>query len=141
MEDHYGYILNAKGHDGDFLDCFVNPDIKAEDASKEKVYIIKQIKKEDGSFDENKVMLGYESRDAARDSYLRNYDPSWFQLDSMEEVTFEDFKNSRMSIRILKKRSMKTTNSTKAMSCRQKGSSKRIWRLAIHRFLRMSVHR
>lgn len=64
MKAPYGYIPGTKDTDGEEIDVYVGPDPSAPTA-----YVINQLKKEDGSFDEHKVMLGYTSEQAARDSY------------------------------------------------------------------------
>jgi hypothetical protein len=64
MKADYGYIPNTKDADGEEIDVYVGPDLKAPTA-----YVIKQLKKSDGSFDENKVMIGYASQKAAKDAY------------------------------------------------------------------------
>lgn len=67
MTAPYGYIPGVKGNDGEGVDVFV--------ASKKKspVYIVHQ-KKDDGSYDEDKVILGAESEEKAKETYLNNYD-------------------------------------------------------------------
>lgn len=70
----YGYLRNTQGTDGDHLDCYVGPD---EDAA--KVYIVHQVDPTTGGFDEDKVMLGFPSADAAKRAYLAHYDtPKFF---------------------------------------------------------------
>lgn len=64
MKADYGYIPGTKDADGEEIDVYVGPNKNAHTA-----YVIKQLKKSDGSFDENKVMIGYGSEKAARDSY------------------------------------------------------------------------
>jgi len=59
----YGFIPGTLGGDGDDLDVFIGP---KEDA-KEVYWAIQR--KEDGSFDEFKVFLGFSSRDAAIAAY------------------------------------------------------------------------
>ncbi len=51
----YGFIRKTDGGDGEELDVFVGPNPRAE-----RAYLIKQLKK-DGTFDELKVMLGFDS--------------------------------------------------------------------------------
>lgn len=64
MEADYGYIPGTKDNDGEQLDVYVGPDLKSD-----TVYMIRQLK-DDGSFDEHKVMLGYDSWEAAKKAYL-----------------------------------------------------------------------
>ena len=46
----------------------------------------------DGSFDEHKVMYGFNSAEEARDAYLANYSPGWQGLGTITEVTKDEFK-------------------------------------------------
>lgn len=64
----YGYILGTEGKDGDHLDCYVGPN---DDAA--MAYVVHQ-KNDAGGFDEDKVMLGFDSEVHARDAYLAHYD-------------------------------------------------------------------
>ena len=59
----YGYIPKTLGGDGDGLDVFIGPKKKAQ-----QVYWAVQ-RKEDGSFDEYKVFLGFDNRDEAMAAY------------------------------------------------------------------------
>lgn len=86
MQDTYGYIENTAGADTDDIDVFVG-----EHPLSDKVFIVDQVK-EDGSFDEHKVMLGYESSEDARDAYLRNYEDGWQGLGSITQIGIEDFR-------------------------------------------------
>ncbi len=87
MHYDYGYIRLTEGTDGDHVDVYVGPN---EDAA--KVFIVNQMKKPDfKAFDEQKVMLGFDSADAAKKAYLRQYNnPKFFG--SMKEMDFEEFK-------------------------------------------------
>ena len=46
----------------------------------------------DGSFDEHKVMYGFNSAEEARDAYLANYSPGWQGLGTITEVAKDEFK-------------------------------------------------
>lgn len=59
----YGYIPKTLGGDGDGLDVFIGPHKK----SKHTFWAIQR--KDDGSFDEYKVFLGFENRDQATACY------------------------------------------------------------------------
>ena len=86
MQDTYGYIENTAGADTDDIDVFVG-----EHPLSDKVFIVDQVK-EDGSFDEHKVMFGYESSEDAREAYLRNYEDGWQGLGSITQIGIEDFR-------------------------------------------------
>ena len=74
----YGFLPKTQGGDGDGLDVFLGPKKNAK-----KAYWAVQ-KKADGSFDEYKVFLGFESLAAAKKAYLAHI-PAKF-LDSFFEV-------------------------------------------------------
>ena len=76
MQDTYGYIGKKYGTDGDHLDFFINDDADLDNWNG-RVYVVDQ-KKEDGTFDEHKVMYGYPNFAAAKKAYLRNYEPGWW---------------------------------------------------------------
>lgn len=59
----YGYVPRTEGGDKEDLDVFVGPNERAP-----VVYVFRQ-NKEDGSFDEFKAFLGFESLEAARKTY------------------------------------------------------------------------
>ncbi|HEX2868712.1 MAG TPA: SNF2-related protein [Ignavibacteriales bacterium] len=94
----YGYIERPDnmGADGDKVDCFIGPDKESM-----KVFIVHQQnpvtenKDEKGNpiydYDEDKVMLGFDSLEWARDAYLAHYDDQKF-LDSITEMSMEEFK-------------------------------------------------
>ena len=84
MQHHYGYIKRTEGADGDQVDVFVG------DQDSEKVFIVDQVNK-DGSFDEHKVMLGFNTRRSAIAGYKSNYDKGW-PVGEVTELSIEDFK-------------------------------------------------
>ncbi len=62
----YGYIEGTQGADSDGIDVFIGPNAEAD-----KVFTIKQV--QGNRFDEDKVMLGFDTEEAARDAYLAHY--------------------------------------------------------------------
>lgn len=58
---HYGYIKGTHSPDGEHLDCYVrkNPNHNA------KVYVVHQMTVDGSRFDEDKVMLGYSTKNEA----------------------------------------------------------------------------
>lgn len=80
----YGFIKNTEGCDGDEIDCFVGPNNNSEN-----VYIVHQ--KVDGKFDEDKVMLGFDSEIHARDAFLACYDDYSF-LGPITTISMKEFK-------------------------------------------------
>lgn len=86
MNNTYGYIRGTEGVDGDHIDVFLS-----DDPTQGYVYVIDQVN-ENGSFDEHKVMYGFNSVEEARDAYLANYSPGWQGLGTITEVSKEEFK-------------------------------------------------
>ncbi len=74
MNNTYGYIRGAVGVDGDHIDVFLSNDIDGWNGR--KVYVVDQYNP-DGSFDEHKVMLGFNDADEAKGDYLANYEQGW----------------------------------------------------------------
>lgn len=74
MNNTYGYIRGAVGVDGDHIDVFLSNDI--DDWNGRKVFVVDQYNP-DGSFDEHKVMLGFNDADEAKGDYLANYEQGW----------------------------------------------------------------
>ena len=89
MNDTYGYIRGTYGKDGDHLDMFIND--KADlDNWNGNVYVVDQVNK-DGSFDEHKVMYGFDSEEDAKKAYLSNYEKGWQGLGNITGVSKDAF--------------------------------------------------
>lgn len=74
MKHPYGYIRGTEGPDGDAVDVFVGPN---EDAA--YAYVIHSNNPETGEFDEDKVMLGFNSSKRAKEVFMQHYDdPKFF---------------------------------------------------------------
>ena len=86
MQHDYGYIRGTKGKDGDHIDIFLSE--SPEDGA---VFVVDQVK-EDGSFDEHKVMYGFSDLEDAKAAYLSNYSDGWKGLGNITEVSKDDFK-------------------------------------------------
>lgn len=85
MNDTYGYIRGKFGKDGDHLDMFIND--KADlDSWDGDVFVVDQVNP-DGTFDEHKVMYGYDSLDDAKKAYLSNYEKGWTGLGNITPVS------------------------------------------------------
>lgn len=84
MNNTYGYIRGTEGVDGDHIDVFFGD-------GGSNVYVVDQVN-QDGSFDEHKVMYGFNLEEEARDAYLANYSPGWNGLGSITGVSKELFK-------------------------------------------------
>lgn len=74
MQNTYGYIRGTEGVDGDHIDVFLTNDIDGWNGR--RVYVVDQYN-EDGTFDEHKVMLGFNDEADAQDAYLSNYEKGW----------------------------------------------------------------
>lgn len=74
MNNTYGYMTDNVGVDGDHLDVFLSNDIDS--WNQQYVYVVDQYNL-DRTFDEHKVMLGFNDKDEATDAYFSNYDSSW----------------------------------------------------------------
>ncbi|MBR5573724.1 MAG: DEAD/DEAH box helicase family protein [Paludibacteraceae bacterium] len=87
MNNDYGYIRGTKAVDGDHIDVFLSD--KPEEG---RVFVVDQTN-QDGSFDESKVMYGFNSLEEAREAYLSNYDAGWeSRIMAITEVSKEEFK-------------------------------------------------
>ena len=89
MHNTYGYILGRYGKDGDHLDMFINDQADLDNWNG-RVYVVDQVNK-DGSFDEHKVMYGFDSEEEARQAYLSNYEDGWQGLGKITGVGKEKF--------------------------------------------------
>lgn len=88
MRWDYGFIVGAIGADGEDVDVYIGPI-----ANPEWVFVIHQRCKADGfkSYDEDKVMLGWPSADAAKAAYLAQYDDPHF-FGGMSVFTLDEFR-------------------------------------------------
>ena len=90
MHNTYGYFRGTEGVDGDHIDVFLSNDIDGWNGR--KVYVVDQYNP-DGSFDEHKVMLGFNDASDAKNNYLSNYEKGWEngrRID-VSAVNLEDF--------------------------------------------------
>lgn len=90
MQNAYGYIRGTQGVDGDHIDVFLSTDIDAWNGR--RVIIVDQYNP-DGSFDEHKVMLGFNDKADAINAYLANYEKGWEKGRRLvfSTATLEDF--------------------------------------------------
>lgn len=86
MNNTYGYIRGTEGVDGDHIDIFLS-----DNPTEGNVYVVDQVNT-DGSFDEHKVMYGFQSAEDARAAYLSNYEEGWQGLGTITEVSKDEFK-------------------------------------------------
>jgi hypothetical protein len=86
MNYDYGYIRGTVGKDKDHLDVYLGPNPESE-----TVYVIHQNDPVTGKYDEDKVMLGFDSAAEAKKAYLSQYDRPDF-YGSMDVMDIENFK-------------------------------------------------
>lgn len=86
MNNTYGYIRGTEGIDGDHIDVFLS-----DKPTEGYVYVIDQVN-EDGTFDEHKVMYGFNSALSAKRAYLSNYAKGWKGLGNITMVSKDEFK-------------------------------------------------
>lgn len=89
MHDTYGYIRGKFGKDGDHLDMFINDKADLDNWNGD-VFVVDQVNP-DGSFDEHKVMYGYDSMDDAEKAYLANYSKGWKGLGNITGASKTEF--------------------------------------------------
>lgn len=88
MQHTYGYIRGTKGKDGDHIDLFLSDNLEGWSGD---VYIVDQVDSH-GSFDEHKVMYGFNSLEEAKSAYLSNYSDDWQGLGNITAVSRDEFK-------------------------------------------------
>ena len=84
MPSDYGYILGTKGKDGQHVDCFIGPN-----KDSDTVYIVHQHKEDSNVYDEDKCMLGFDSKEEAVKTYKAAYNIDILQ--SVDSVPFDKF--------------------------------------------------
>lgn len=90
MHNTYGYIRGTEGVDGDHIDVFLSNDMDVWNGA--QVFVVDQYNP-DGTFDEHKVMLGFNDASDAKNNYLSNYEKGWEngrRID-VSAVNLEDF--------------------------------------------------
>ncbi len=88
MQHTYGYIRGTRGKDGDHIDLFLSDNLEGWNGD---VYIVDQVDRH-GSFDEHKVMYGFNSLEEAKSAYLSNYSDDWQGLGNITAVSRDEFK-------------------------------------------------
>lgn len=87
MVHAYGYIRGSKGVDKDHVDCYIGPNPDARHA-----YIVHQRKAGQWDrYDEDKVMLGFDTEAQAKTAYLKHYDDPRF-LGPVTAMPMDEFK-------------------------------------------------
>ena len=90
MHNTYGYFRGTEGVDGDHIYVFLSNDMDGWNGA--QVFVVDQYNP-DGTFDEHKVMLGFNDASDAKNNYLANYEKGWEngrRID-VSAVNLEDF--------------------------------------------------
>ncbi|MBR4040803.1 MAG: nucleotidyltransferase domain-containing protein [Bacteroidaceae bacterium] len=121
MQNTYGYIRGTEGVDGDHIDVFLSDDIDGWDGH--KVFVVDQCNA-DGSFDEHKVMLGFNDINDAEAAYMSNYEEGWQGLGAITGVSIEEFEkwiasSHRKTKAFAEYKSVKTTEGQSASAERR----------------------
>ncbi|MDL2223101.1 hypothetical protein LJB98_03280, partial [Bacteroidales bacterium OttesenSCG-928-M11] len=87
MNHTYGYIRGTKSRDNEQIDVFVGPNPESQ-----KVFVVDQVNI-DRSFDEHKVLIGFDSVEEAREAYLSNYEEGWQGLGNITETNIDSFRD------------------------------------------------
>jgi hypothetical protein len=88
----YGEIIGSKGVDGDPVDCFIG-----NNKSAKFVYVVHQLTKVSGEYDEDKVFLGFNDVMDVKSAFFKNYDiPSHFWSGDVSVIPVQDFKKKVM---------------------------------------------
>lgn len=85
MTADYGEIRDTESADGDAVDIFIGDDLTSE-----VFYVVDQIHK-DGTFDEQKVIAGVNSREQAEELYLSNYEKGWNLYSGITTMSLQNF--------------------------------------------------
>jgi len=88
----YGEIVGTNGVDGDPIDVFLGPDKSAS-----MVYVVHQLNKNTGEWDEDKCFLGFDDAMDAKQAYYKNYDNADLFYGSIEAIPFKIFKEKVLS--------------------------------------------
>ena len=87
MNYHYGEIRNSEGADGDKVDVYVGPNHDSR-----KVFVVHQNHPDSGEYDEDKVMLGFDSAEDAKEAYYSQYTTPDKFFRSLTEMPLSQFK-------------------------------------------------
>jgi hypothetical protein len=67
LKSGYGYFVGHIGDDGEDLDCYISPAV-LKGKGTNRIFVVLQ-RREDGTWDEKKLMVGYPSLDTAHQAY------------------------------------------------------------------------
>lgn len=87
MIHDYGYIINSRGADGEGVDVYIGRNDQSP-----RVFVVRQVNPKTGKYDEDKVMLGFSSPQAAKAAYMAHYAAIPEVFGDMEELSIDDLK-------------------------------------------------
>lgn len=87
LKNDYGYIRTTEGSDGDAVDVFIgdSPDT-------ELVFVVNQLDPKTKKWDEHKAVLGCDTMEEAKETYLANYEKGWNGMGEVVVLTIPRFK-------------------------------------------------
>ncbi|AGO49031.1 putative tail protein [Cellulophaga phage phi13:1] len=89
MKYSYGYINGTIGKDGDPLDVFLSDNLD----SNLDIFVIDQVDQKTRSFDEHKIMIGFENEEKAKQAYLDCYEKDWKGFGDISKFSLSKFKS------------------------------------------------
>ena len=113
MHADYGYIKGVIDADGEELDVYLGPNRESV-----KVFVLEKLRRTDSSFDENKIMLGYDSLKEARASYLQHQGKD--ELGSVYELSLALFKQKFLRKNKFKKHGSGDSNEPLRLAAKRK---------------------
>ena len=78
LKSGYGHIRGYKGNDKEALDCYLAPGFFDGSPITKNMFLVEQLKADTGEFDEEKILIGYDSLDHAKECYLTEMSPDHF---------------------------------------------------------------
>lgn len=84
MKADYGYIRQTEGEDGEEIDVYAGPKRDSDLA-----FVVTQLDKKTGEYDEDKIMLGYGSEAEAKASYLEHMEKAHFG--GIKKLSWDEF--------------------------------------------------
>jgi uncharacterized protein len=88
MPADYGYIRCVDGADGDQLDCYVGPSPKSD-----KAWVVHQYDPDTGTYDEDKVFLGFKRQGEALQCYFAGHSRAAQAFGSIEPISLDDLRS------------------------------------------------
>ena len=89
LKSGYGHIRGYKGNDKEALDCYLAPGFFDGSLITKNMFLVEQLKADTGEFDEEKILIGYNDIDHAKECYLTEMSPQHFgsiKLISLVEI-------------------------------------------------------